>query len=67
MEPATSPRTDDPTLSVRLELHLRRSHPGARWSAEVAVPGNSGRLTFPTLSELFGYLSRLERPPGGLR
>jgi hypothetical protein len=64
------PSPDDLELTIRLELQLRRSHPGEPWSAEIALPGTSGRLAFPTLALLFGYLSRLERPqppPAGLR
>ena len=61
------PRTEEPPLSLRLELQLRRSDNRSPWTAEVGLPGTSGRLTFPTLSDLFGYLARLDRPPAGLR
>lgn len=68
MEPAApSPLADQAAACVRLELQLRRAQPGGPWTAEIAVPGTSGRLAFPTLNALFSYLARLERPPGGLR
>ncbi len=67
MHTPTVPRTDVPTLNLRLELQLRRQSMASPWMVEVNVPGTSGRLTFPTLNDLFSYLARLDRPPTGLR
>ncbi len=67
MDTATRPCTVEPTQTLRLELVLRRKGMAGAWQAEVAVPGASGRLAFPSLDALFAYLARLERPPGGLR
>lgn len=67
MDTATHRHTAPPSATLRLELLLRRDAPGGPWRAEVALPGASGRLAFPSLDALFGYLSRLDRPPGGLR
>jgi hypothetical protein len=67
MDTATHRRTEEPNPTLRLELLLRRDAPGGPWRAELALPGASGRLAFPSLDALFGYLSRLDRPPIGLR
>jgi hypothetical protein len=65
-EPATEP-PDGAPLTLQLRLHLQRADTGRRWSAELTLPGTSGRLAFPDLEALARYLARLDRPPRGLR
>jgi hypothetical protein len=60
-------RADVPSPTLRLQLLLWRDAPSGPWRAEVALPGASGRLAFASPDALFGDLSRLDRPPGGLR
>lgn len=67
MDTVTHPRTAEPTQTLRLELLLQRNGGDGPWRAEVALPGASGRLAFPSLEALFAYLARLDRPLGGLR
>lgn len=68
--PAAAQDLRDPGTAsqcMQLRLQLRREHPAAPWSAELAVPGAGGRLTFPTLDALARWLARLDRPRAGLR
>jgi hypothetical protein len=52
---------------LQFGLRLRRNHPSQGWSAELTMPGMSGRLLFPDLAALSRWLARTEAPPGGLR
>jgi hypothetical protein len=70
-EPATDHTASELHLTLRLDLHLRRSGPHSTWSAELDVPdasGTAGPLSFATLPELIGFIARLDQTqPGGLR
>jgi hypothetical protein len=67
MNVPSAPQGEEARQKMRFELQLSRSSAASGWSAELMVPGTSGRLTFPTLKGLLDYLSRLDRPPSGLR
>ncbi|MEY3252361.1 MAG: hypothetical protein RL227_1334 [Pseudomonadota bacterium] len=63
-------------LGMRVQAAWQRGALGAarrdadtsrRWSAGLALPGTSGRLSFPDLEALARDLERLDRPPRGLR
>ncbi len=54
-----------PGTLLRVDLQLCRSVRRGSWTAELSVPGITGRLSFPSLRALGLYIARLETDAQG--
>ena len=60
MQTEAAARVWKPGTRLRVDLQLCRTLQRGRWTAELSVPGVTGRLSFPSLRALADYIARLE-------